>query len=166
MKKAMQPIRHIVAPGAEVARAFPRRRETMTAFLRRTGWAKRDRVYGWQFPKGLPTILEINGEPVLRKEWSRRRMKLGDQARFISVPLGTQGGNNKQVIGLVALAAVGAFAAWAGPAAISALLPSGFAPGALATGAGWAVTAGICTGGQLRIDALATEALECQLSMF
>jgi hypothetical protein len=30
--------------------------------------------YGWQFRKGLPTILEINGEAVLRRDWRRRRI--------------------------------------------------------------------------------------------
>jgi len=59
-------VRHLVMPGLEVARAEARPRESVTAFLRRTGWATRDRKYGWQFRKGLPTILEINGEAVLR----------------------------------------------------------------------------------------------------
>ena len=54
-------------PGLEVACADARKRETVTAFLRRTGWASHDRDFGWQFRKGLPTILEINGEAVLRK---------------------------------------------------------------------------------------------------
>jgi hypothetical protein len=45
----------------------------VTAFLRRTGWATRDRKYGWQFRKGLPTILEIDGEAVLRRDWRRSR---------------------------------------------------------------------------------------------
>jgi hypothetical protein len=48
-------VRHLVMPGLEVARAEARPRETVTAFLRRTGWATRDRKYGWQFRKGLPT---------------------------------------------------------------------------------------------------------------
>jgi hypothetical protein len=50
--------------GLEVARAEARPRENVTAFLRRIGWATRDRKYGWHFRKGLPTILEINGEAV------------------------------------------------------------------------------------------------------
>jgi hypothetical protein len=66
-------VRHLVMPGLEVARAEARPRETVTAFLRRTGWATRDRTYGWQFRKGLPTILEINGEAVMRRDWRRRR---------------------------------------------------------------------------------------------
>lgn len=64
-----QPVTHIALPGLEIARAVPRSRETVTAFLRRTGWARRDPQYGWQFKNGLPTILQVNGEPVLRKRW-------------------------------------------------------------------------------------------------
>jgi hypothetical protein len=67
-------VRHVVMPGLEVGSAAARPRETVTAFLRRTQWAARDRHYGWRFRKGLPTILEINGEAVLRKQWTRRRI--------------------------------------------------------------------------------------------
>ncbi len=129
-------------PGLEVARAEPRPRETVAAFLRRAGWAKRDRQYGWQFRKGLPTVLEINGEAVLRKSWSRRRIAANDNVRFVSYPLG--GGNNtaKQIIGLTALIAVSAFALWV--------------PGAIGlTGlAAYATTAAIGIGGSLLINAL------------
>jgi hypothetical protein len=34
-------------PGLEFAPAEVQPRETVTAFLRRTGWATRDRRYGW-----------------------------------------------------------------------------------------------------------------------
>jgi hypothetical protein len=37
---------HLVMPGLEIAQAVPRPRETVTAFLRPTGWGRRDRVYG------------------------------------------------------------------------------------------------------------------------
>jgi hypothetical protein len=57
-------VQDLMMPGVEVACAEARPRETVTAFLRRTGWATHDRTYGWQFHKGLPTILEINGECV------------------------------------------------------------------------------------------------------
>ena len=77
-------VRHLVMPGLEVARAEARPRETVTAFLRRTGWATRDRRYGWQFRKGLPTILEINGEAVLRRDWRRRRIGARAEVRFVS----------------------------------------------------------------------------------
>ena len=101
-------VRHLVMPGLEVARAEARPRETVTAFLRRTGWATRDRKYGWQFRKGLPTVLEINGEAVLRRDWRRRRIGMRAEVRFVSYPLGGNGGA-KQVVQLVALIAVSAF---------------------------------------------------------
>ncbi|UFX42057.1 DUF1983 domain-containing protein [Bradyrhizobium sp. 41S5] len=134
-------------PGLEVARAEPRPRETVTSFLRRTNWAWRDRTYGWQFAKGLPTILEINGEAVLRKEWRRRRISSADQVRFLSFPRGGgQGGNAvKQVIGIVALVAVSAFALWA-PVGLFGLTAGSF--GATALGAGLAI------GGTLLVNAL------------
>lgn len=142
---ARQPALHLVMPGLEVARAEPRPRETVTAFLRRTGWAKRDRIYGWQFRKGLPTVLEINGAPVLRKSWSRRRIAANDNVRFVSYPLGGGGSNTtKQVIGLVALIAVSAFAL--GAPALLGLAAGSFA--AIAT------TAAIGVGGSLLINAL------------
>src|SRR5215468_8435172 len=81
-------VRHLVMPGLEVARAEAQPRETVTAFLRRTGWARRDRKYGWQFRKGLPTILEINGEAVLRRDWRRRRIGACAEVRFVSCPRG------------------------------------------------------------------------------
>jgi sulfur carrier protein ThiS len=132
-------------PGLEVARDLPRPRETVAAFLRRSGWATRDRKYGWQFRKGLPTVLEINGEAVLRKDWARRRIGASDAVRFVSYPLGGRGGA-KQIIGLVALIAVSAFAFWAGPALAGALSLPGWA--------GSALTAGIGLGGDLNIDIL------------
>ncbi|WP_375782940.1 host specificity factor TipJ family phage tail protein [Bradyrhizobium sp. Pha-3] len=143
---ARQPVLHLVMPGLEVGRAEPRPKETVAAFLRRTGWAVRDREFGWQFKKGLPTVLEINGEAVLRKDWRSRRIGPADAVRFMSYPLGGgQGGGNavKQVIGLVALVAVSAFAIWAGPALFGA---GTF--GALAT------TAAIGIGGSLLVNAL------------
>jgi hypothetical protein len=141
-------VRHLVMPGLEVARAEARPRETVTAFLRRTGWATRDRRHGWQFRKGLPTILEINGEAVLRKDWRRRRIGARAEVRFVSYPLGGGGGGGaKQVIGLVALVAVSAFAVWAGPLVAGAL---GFT-GAFASGL---ATAAIGLGGSLLVNAL------------
>jgi predicted phage tail protein len=80
---------------------------------------------------------------VLRKEWRKRRIAANDNVRFVSYPLG--GGNTgvKQIVGLVALIAVSAFALWAGPALFGA---GTF--GALAT------TAAIGIGGSLLINAL------------
>ncbi|MGY3605662.1 MULTISPECIES: host specificity factor TipJ family phage tail protein [unclassified Bradyrhizobium] len=148
---ARRPVLHVVMPGLEVAREVPRKGETVTAFLRRSGWASRDRRYGWRFRKGLPTILEINGEAVLRKEWARRRIRASDAVRFVSYPLGGGGGNTgKQVLGLVALVAVSAFAFWAGPALAGAIGLTG----AAATIGGGLFTAGIALGGSLLINAL------------
>jgi hypothetical protein len=138
---------HLVMPGLEVARAAPKRRETIAGFLRRTSWARLDREYGWQFPKGLPTICEIDGEPVLRRDWRKRRIRLGEQLRFTSFPLGGGGGGGgtaKQIIGLVALVAISAFAFWAGPIVAASY-------GAFA---GYATTAAIAVGGSLLVNAL------------
>jgi sulfur carrier protein ThiS len=140
---ARRPVLHVVMPGCEVARAEIKPRETMAAFLRRTGWATKDRQYGWQFRKGLPTVLEINGEAVLRKAWATRRVAANDNVRFVSYPLGRQGNGAKQVIGLVALIAVSAFALWAGPALFGA-----------GTFGAFATTAAIGIGGSLLINAL------------
>src|SRR5215475_5423630 len=127
-------VRHLVMPGLEVARAAARPRETVTAFLRRTGWATHDRKYGWQFRKGLPTILESDGEAVLRRDWRRRRIGVRADVRFVSYPLGGNGGA-KQILGLVSLIAVSAFAFWAGPIVAGAFGFGGSAlVGGLATG--------------------------------
>jgi hypothetical protein len=91
-KQTRQPVSHVVMPGLEVARSLPRNGETVTAFLRRTEWAKRDAKYGWQFKKGLPTVLEINGEEILRKRWRSTRIAANDNVRFVSYPLGGIGG--------------------------------------------------------------------------
>lgn len=149
---ARQPVLHLVMPGLEVARELPRPRETVAAFLRRSGWARRDARHGWQFRKGLPTILEINGEAVLRKTWSRRRLAASDSVRFVSYPLGGgAGGGAKQVIGLVALVAVAAFATAVTGGAAAGLLGSAFGAGSFgAIGLG----AAIAVGGSLLVNAL------------
>ncbi len=146
---ARRPVLHVVAPGLEVAQAVPRKGETVTAFLRRTGWATRDPRYGWQFRKRLPTILEVNGEAVLRKDWRRTKIAANDNVRFVSFPRGG-GKQGKQVLGLVALVAVAAFAAWAGPAVAAGLGLTGTA----ATIAGGIVTGAIGLGGALLVNAL------------
>ncbi|WP_316214288.1 host specificity factor TipJ family phage tail protein [Bradyrhizobium sp. SZCCHNR2032] len=149
--RPMPAVVHIVAPGLEVKRAEPLRRETIAAFLTRTGWATLDALHGWQFPKSLPTIVEIDGEPVLRRDWSKRRIKRGEAVRFTSYPLGGgQGSSAKQIIGLVALVAVSAFAVWAGPALAAGLGLTGTA----ATIAGGLATAAIGIGGSLLVNAL------------
>lgn len=139
-----RPVMHVVMPGMEVARAEIKPRETISAFLRRTGWATKDKVYGWQFKKGLPTVLEVNGESVLRKNWRSTRIAANDNVRFVSYPLGGNGSGAKQILGLVALVAVSAFALWV--------------PGAIGLAAGsfgaFATTAAIGIGGSLLINAL------------
>lgn len=145
---ARRPVLHVVAPGMEVGRAEIKPRETISAFLRRTGWAFKDKVYGWQFRKGLPTVLEVNGEGILRKRWRYTRISANDNVRFVSYPLGGQGGGSKQIIGLVALIAVSAFALWAGPLVATAL---GFAGSTIVGGL---ATAAIGLGGSLLINSL------------
>ncbi|MCO5129278.1 MAG: hypothetical protein M9932_01770 [Xanthobacteraceae bacterium] len=146
MRVARNPVVHEVAPGLQVAQAVPRKGETITAFLRRTGWATRDPKYGWQFSKRLPTILEVNGEAVLRKDWRRTKIAANDNVRFVSFPRGGNGKQGKQVLGLVALIAISAFAAWAGPALAAQFSVAGWV--------GSAITGGIGLGGELRINIL------------
>ena len=145
--RARNPALHVVAPGLEVARETPRKGETVTAFLRRTGWAYRDPKYGWQFRKGLPTILEVNGECVLRKDWRKTRIAANDNIRFVSFPNGGGKGGTKQVIGLVALVALAAFAGPLAGMASTAL----FGSSALATGL---IQGGLPIGGSLFVNSL------------
>ena len=139
-----RPVTHVVAPGLEVGRATAKRRETIAGFLARTNWATLDPQYGWQFRKGLPTIIEVNGEAVLRREWRKRRIRAEDTVRFVSFPAGGgQGGGAKQILGLVALVAISAFAIWAGPALFGA-----------GTFGAYLTTAAIGIGGSLLVSAL------------
>lgn len=75
----------------------------------------------------LPTIAFIarNGEavPVLRKDWTTRKVRRGEVLTFISVPRGGGGGNNnsKQIIGLIASIALALAAPFAGAAIAGAL---------------------------------------------
>jgi hypothetical protein len=142
---ARRPVLHVVAPGLEVAQAAPRKGETVTAFIRRTGWATRDPRYGWQFRTRLPTYLTVNGDAVLRKDWRKTRIAANDNVCFISVPRG--GKQGKQVLGLVALVAVAAFAAWAGPVLAASYFGGSAIAGGLVTGA-------IGLGGALLVNAL------------
>ncbi|MFG1198486.1 host specificity factor TipJ family phage tail protein, partial [Xanthobacter aminoxidans] len=92
---------HIVLPGQVLGRAQPRARETVAGFLRRarrSGGAPR----AWATDI-LPTVVAINGEPVLRADWRRRRLRASDRLVVMSRPLGGSRAQNKQVLGLVAL---------------------------------------------------------------
>lgn len=110
-RRPLPDIRHIVLPFAVQASAAPIERERIADFLVRVGWST-DR---------LPTILVINGKPVLRRFWKRRRIKSDDRVEFWSRPWGgAQGGSGKQIIGIVALIALAAFAPYiAGPAGLN-----------------------------------------------
>ena len=149
---ARKPVTHIALPGYEIARAQPRSRETVTAFLRRTGWATRDPKYGWGFSNGLPTILQVNGEPILRQFWRTTRIAANHNVQFISRPLGGQrGGSGKQVLGLVALVAVAAFAGFAGPA-LAGLIPG--LSGSALTAVGFGLTGAIPITGDIKLNSL------------
>lgn len=130
---------HRVLPGLEVARQEARVGETVTAFLRRTGWAKRHPKHGWQFSNRLPTILQIDGRDVMRSSWRNSRLRAGSVVNFVSRPLGGQGSGSgssgKSVIGIISLVAVAALAGWLGPM-IGGALPGVFGGfgSALATG--------------------------------
>lgn len=92
---------HIVLPGQVLGRAQPRARETVAGFLRRarrSGGAPR----AWATDI-LPSVVAINGEPVLRADWRRRRLRASDRLVVMSRPLGGSRAQNKQVLGLVAL---------------------------------------------------------------
>jgi hypothetical protein len=96
-------VRHLIMPGLEVARRGATARD---GDVRRTDWATRDRKYSWQFRKGLPTILEINGEAVLRRDWRHRRIGvLAGSLRLLSA---WREWRAKQVVKLVALIAASA----------------------------------------------------------
>ena len=135
------PVTHLVMPGREICRAQPRKNETISSFLRRTGWARHDRESGWQFKNRLPTVVEVNGASVLRKQWRSTRIAANDNVRFISYPLGGGGNTGKQILGLVALVAVSAFALWGGG------LIAGAIGGTAGTIVGGLATAAIGLGG-------------------
>lgn len=140
-----QPVRHVILPGHMAAQEKYHPRETIAGFLKRTHWARLNNQYGWQFR--LPTICVVNGKPVLRKEWRKRRILAADHVEFWSRPWGggRAGGNTgKQVAGLVALVAIAALSLWTG----------GLVAGAFGQFAGYATSAAIGLGGGLRVGAL------------
>ena len=124
---------HVALPGHELRRAPARARETIARFLERTGWAFR-----------LPTICVVNGEPVLRRDWRKVRIRAADNVAFVSRPLGGGRGGIKGILGLVAVIALAAFAPWAA----GAIFGAGTIGASLAT-------YGIVVGGDLCRDALA-----------
>lgn len=125
-------VRHVILPGQEVARTTARRRETIARLLERTGWQFR-----------LPTIVEIDGAPVLRRDrgWKRRRIRAGEEVTFLSRPQGGGSNSGKSVIGLVAMVALSALVPGIG-AALTPILGgfgSALATGAIVAGAGFAI---------------------------
>lgn len=101
---------------------------------------------GWQFR--LPTIAVLNGEPLLRRFWTRRRIRSADELTFLSRPLGgLRGTSAGKVGGLIALVALAAIAGPAGP--LGAALAGQFG-----TVVGGVLGAGFVLGGSLLINAL------------
>lgn len=131
-------VEHVMLPGYTQAVALARPRETVAGFLKRAGW---------RFT--LPTILIINGQPVLRSLWRKTRIKNSDKVQFLSRPMGGQrgGGSGKQIIGLVAMVALTALAPFAGAAIAGAIGVTGKLGIAL-------ITAGVVAGGSLLISSL------------
>lgn len=139
-------VKHIVMPGYEQARkvlCLDDELPTIQVFIDQSKWSFK-----------LPTICVVNGVPVLRTEWATRKIERGDHISFLSKPWGGNkpGGVSKSqaIIGIVALVALSAFAAWAGPALGAAM---GLTGSSLTIG-GQLITAGIVLGGSLLISTL------------
>jgi hypothetical protein len=115
--------------------------EKISEFLLRQGWSKQEKIDGklrWTWR--LPTICVVNGQPLLQRQWKRRRIAANDNIEFISRPLG--GNRGKAIAGIVGTIALATFAPWAS----GALLSAGFSP-LFAYGS----VAAICVGGSLLI---------------
>lgn len=146
------PVRHLVLPGHETARVEAQAGERIGAVLLRAGWAER-RAIGrrkvWSFR--LPTILVLNGEPVLQRHWLRRRLRAGDDVVFFSRPLGgiasaARSPTGKAVMGIVATIALVAFAPYLAQTAF-------FLAGGLGVAPAWMASA-VMLGGALFIATL------------
>ncbi|MGA0561689.1 host specificity factor TipJ family phage tail protein [Ancylobacter sp. VNQ12] len=138
------PVLHIAAPGIELARAFPRRNETITGFLRRNGWSA----------TRVPTICVIDGEPVMRRRWRTRRIRKTSMVEFHSLPMGG-GTSGSSLIGLIGVIALTALAPWAGSALAGSLLAgTAYAGTALAGVAGGIITGAIVLGGSFLLSTL------------
>lgn len=136
---ALLPVLHIAAPGIELARAFPRRNETITGFLRRTGWST----------TRVPTICVIDGEPVMRRQWRTRRIRKTSMVEFHSLPQGG-GTSGSSLIGLIGVIALTALAPWAGGALAGALSLGG--AGSIAASV---ISGAIVLGGSFLLSTLA-----------
>lgn len=149
-------VRHMTLPAHEVARLDMRPGESIHLLVERSEWAQRIRAGRrkvWSFQ--LPTICVLNGSPVLQRDWRKTRVREGDRLEFWSRPMGGGGsGSGKNVLGLVAVIALAAFAPWAGGA-----LAGAFGLGSV----GASIATGLITlGGALLISALTTPKISAQ----
>lgn len=88
-------------------------------------------------PKSVAFFVTVNGEPVLRGDWSLVPAQ-GDVVEAVILPRG--GGDGKSILGLIAMIALSAFAPWAGGLIAGALGAS--STGIIAGLAGAAILAG------------------------
>ncbi|MCS0501373.1 host specificity factor TipJ family phage tail protein [Ancylobacter mangrovi] len=132
------PAVHLLLPGRELARAEPRRRETIAALIRRAEL---------RF-ETFPTICVIDGAPVLRAEWTTRRIRAGEQVVFLSRPRGGSGGT-RQLLGLLGVIALSALAPGIGTAVSGALFGGSAAMASI-------VGAAFVAGGALALNSLVT----------
>ena len=96
-------------------------------------------------PSCFAFIVEVNGAPVLRADWSRE-IAPGDT--IVAIPLPRGGGDGKSILGIVAMIALAAFAPWAGGALAGAL---GLSSTGLVAGA---IGSAILAGGGILINTL------------
>jgi predicted phage tail protein len=96
-------------------------------------------------PSCVAFIVEVNGAPVLRADWSRE-IAPGDM--IVAIPLPRGGGDGKSILGIVAMIALAAFAPWAGGALAGAL---GLSSTGLVAGA---IGSAILAGGGILINTL------------
>jgi sulfur carrier protein ThiS len=94
---------------------------------------------------GRHVLAFVNGEPLLRADWSRRVIRDGDVVAFVHLPLGGGGSNPLRVVALLAVVALAPYAA-------GAIAPSlGIASGGFAFGV---LKAGIALAGAALVNAV------------
>lgn len=139
-------VKHLLLPGMPLGELEAKRGETVTSFLRRSGWTF-----------ALPTICVRNGRPVMRAQWAKTRIRVGDRVEFWSRP--GKGGGFGQIIGLVGLLALSILAPGIGTTIAGGLLGSTLAGTAIlgttyGAIAGGFIAAGIVAGGAILINSL------------
>lgn len=143
-------VQHVVIPGHEAKSAQAESGEKLSDFLIRNDWTRQRKIDGrlrWIWT--LPTICLVNGQPLLQRQWKRKRVRAGDTIVFVSRPLGGRM-SGKQWGAIAAAIALAVFAPWAGGLAAGALGLTGMA---LSIGTA-VISAGIAVGGSLLISAL------------